>query len=136
MGIASRNLPFPWRGFKPLGLSKRRSSDWIRNASMATGPAEWKRAKQFKIDGVTYDICVVRKGEQYKSAWVCTRCIEQGPSEQSWSTREEAADRAEIGSRIHHAFVHGGLSRVMNSNTGMESLEQTPGRQAIDMKVE
>jgi hypothetical protein len=75
---------------------------------MATCPAEWRRAKQFKIDGVTYDICVAPKGGQYKSAWVCTRCIEQGPIDQTWSTREEAAARAEIGLRIHHAFVHGG----------------------------
>jgi hypothetical protein len=82
---------------------------------MATCPAKWTRAKQFAIDGVTYDICIVRKGEQYKSAWVCTRCIEQGPSDQAWSTREEAAARAEIGSRIHHEFVHGARKAAGNA---------------------
>jgi hypothetical protein len=94
---------------------------------MATCPAAWTRAKRLTIEGVTYDICIVRKGELFKSAWVCTRCVEQGPSDQCWPTGDEAAARAEIGSRIHHAMVHGTLAAALKSGEGFDYPDEIAG---------
>src|SRR5688572_7853814 len=87
----------------------------LAGRNMASCPAEWTRAKQLHIDGVLYDICVLAREGQFKSAWVCSQCMEQGPSDRTWPTAEVATERAEVGLKIHHAFVHGPPLPVPNT---------------------
>jgi hypothetical protein len=65
-----------------------------------------------EIDGVTYDICISRRGAFFRAAWVCADCCEQGAWAPVSATADQASDLAQIGLRTHHCLVHQNSRRL------------------------
>ena len=67
---------------------------------------QWTRAKQFDLDGVSYDICVAKHASKFLAVSVCNDCCEQVSINLGSSTAKEAQERAILGMQLHHDSVH------------------------------
>jgi hypothetical protein len=65
-----------------------------------------RKRRALALDGVRYEICVLRKGLTYESRWTCHKCRAQGAYSLEGASLKQANHVAETGLRFHHAFLH------------------------------